>query len=129
MGLEKKKILLVEDEDNIALALGFLISRQGFDLKRVATGPDALTSLDAECPDLVVLDVMLPGCTGYEIIQTMRASERLHDVKVLMMSASGGEVERKKGLALGADIFLTKPFSTAKLTEEICHLLGEPVHG
>lgn len=124
-----KKVLLVEDEDNIALALEFLIRRRGFDLRRVATGPDALEALEAEIPDLVVLDVMLPGRSGYEIIQIIRDSDRLGHVKVLMMSASGGEVERRKGLALGADRFLTKPFDTRELTDEICTLLGEAVHG
>lgn len=125
----QKKVLLVEDEDNIALALGFLIGRQGFALSRAATGPEALDALEKETPDLVVLDVMLPGCSGYEILQKMREDQRLQNVKVLMMSASGGDVERKKGLALGADMFLTKPFSTAQLTEEICRMLGDPVNG
>ncbi len=129
MDQAKKKILLVEDEDNIALALSILIQRQGFEMTRVATGPDALETLEKDRPDLVVLDVMLPGCSGYEILQVIRESEHLSDVKVLMMSASGGEVARKKGLALGADLFLTKPFSTAQLTKEICRILGEPVHG
>ena len=124
-----KKVLLVEDEDNIALALEVLITRKGFDLKRVATGPDALMALEEDLPDLVVLDVMLPGRSGYEIIQVIRDSDRLRHVKVLMMSASGGEVERRKGLALGADRFLTKPFDTRELTDEICALLGEAVHG
>lgn len=124
-----KKVLLVEDEDNIALALEFLIKRRGFDIRRVATGTEALEVLDEEVPDLVVLDVMLPGRSGYEIIQVMRDSERLRHVKVLMMSASGGEVERRKGLALGADRFLTKPFDTKEMTDEICVLLGEAVHG
>ncbi|MYF90504.1 MAG: response regulator [Boseongicola sp. SB0676_bin_33] len=129
MDRANKKILLVEDEDNIALALSFVIGRQGFQLTRVATGPDALDVLKADRPDLVVLDLMLPGCSGYEILQTIRESERLRDVRVLMISASAGEVVRKKGLALGADAFLTKPFSTSHLAEEICLLLDDPVHG
>ena len=129
MGNESKQVLLVEDEDNIALALEFLIGRRGFGLRRVATGPEALAALEDETPDLVVLDVMLPGRSGYEIMQIIRQSERLRDVKVLMMTASGGEVERRKGLALGADAFFTKPFDTRQLTDEICHLLGEGAHG
>ena len=129
MAETRKKVLLVEDEDNIALALEFLIKRCGFELKRVATGPDALEALEADLPDLVVLDVMLPGRSGYEIMQVIRDSDRLRDIKVLMMSASGGEVERRKGLALGADRFLTKPFDTRVLTDEICTLLGEAMHG
>lgn len=125
----KKKILLVEDEDNIALALGFLIERQGFAMTRVATGPDALEALQTDTPDLVVLDVQLPGCSGHEVLQAMRGNDRLRDVRVLMMSAVGGKVAREKCLALGADMFMMKPFSTARLTEEICKLVGADVDG
>ncbi|TRD15396.1 response regulator transcription factor [Palleronia caenipelagi] len=124
-----KKILLVEDEDNIALALEFLIRRQGFDLDRVATGTDAVTALERDCPDLVLLDVMLPGVSGYEILQMIRGTDRLRHIKVLMMSASGGEIARRKGLAMGADAYLTKPFETSHLTAQICDLLGTPAHG
>ena len=121
--MDRKKVLLVEDEDNIALALEFLIGRKGFGLKRVASGDAAMAALADERPDLVVLDVMLPEKSGYEICQHIRGDERLRDVKVLMMTARGGEVERRKGLALGADAFFTKPFDTRALTDEIVHLL------
>jgi len=121
--MDQKQVLLVEDEDNIALALEFLIGRKGFGLTRVASGDAALKALEAAPPDLVVLDVMLPEKSGYEICQHIRQSERLRGVKVLMMTARGGEVERRKGLALGADAFFTKPFDTRELTDEIAHLL------
>ncbi|MDW4498819.1 response regulator [Sulfitobacter sp. D35] len=124
-----KKVLLVEDEDNIALALEFLIGRRGFGLRRVATGTAALAALDEERPDLVVLDVMLPGRSGYEICQIIRESDALRETKVLMITASGGEVERRKGMALGADAFFTKPFDTRQLTDTICDLLDEGAHG
>lgn len=125
MDRASKKVLLVEDEDNIALALEFLISRQGFGLKRVANGNEALTALEEERPDLVVLDVMLPERSGFEICQIIRQNADLNDVKVLMMSASGGDSVRRKGLALGADAFMMKPFDTKDLTNEICGLLEE----
>ncbi|PTW51605.1 response regulator transcription factor [Rhodovulum kholense] len=120
----EKSVLLVEDEDGIALALEFLISRQGYDTRRVSDGNAALRAMEENRPDLVVLDVMLPERSGYEICQIMRQDEDLRDVKVLMMTARGGEVERRKGLALGADAFLTKPFATADLTAQIRALLG-----
>ncbi len=126
---DKKQILLVEDEDNIALALGFLIERQGFALRRVASGTEALEALKRDTPDLVVLDIQLPGLSGYEVLQSVRETDRTRDINVLMMSAAGGEVARKKCMALGADLFMMKPFSTAQLTEEICKLLGEEVNG
>ncbi|SLN54391.1 Transcriptional regulatory protein WalR [Roseovarius litorisediminis] len=127
--MSAKSILLVEDEDNIALALEFLIGRKGYRLRRVATGNDAIAALAEECPDLVVLDVMLPERSGYEICQIIRKDPSLKHLKILMMTARGGEVERRKGLALGADAFLTKPFATSDLTNEISALLGETPNG
>lgn len=122
--MAQKSILLVEDEDAIAMALEFLIARQGFATRRVADGEAALQAMEEMRPDLVVLDVMLPKRSGFEVCQIMRRDEGLRDIKILMMTARGGEVERRKGLALGADAFLTKPFATADLTARIRALLG-----
>jgi DNA-binding response OmpR family regulator len=123
--MSQKTVLLVEDEDNIALALGHLIGRAGYGLRRVASGSDALPALAEARPDLVVLDVMLPGRSGYEICQMIRRDAALAGIKVLMITAGGGEMERRKGMAVGADAFMTKPFSTAELTRQIRALLGE----
>lgn len=123
--MSEKSVLLVEDEDNIALALEVLIGRRGYRLRRVSDGDQAVAALAQERPDLVVLDVMLPNRSGYEICQHIRKNAALKDVKVLLMTAAGGEVERRKGLALGADAFMTKPFATSELTDEISQLLGE----
>lgn len=123
--MPEKSVLLVEDEANIALALTFLIGREGFGLRHVADGEAALAALEADRPDLVVLDVMLPGPSGYEICQHIREDARLRDVKVLVMTAGGGEVERRKACALGADAFLRKPFDTRELTATIRSLLAD----
>lgn len=123
-----KSILLVEDEDNIALALEHLIGRKGYRLRRVASGEAALAALAEDRPDLVVLDVMLPQRSGYEICQIIRKDAALQGVKVLMMTAGGGEVERRKGLAVGADAFMTKPFATRDLTAQIAALLDGADH-
>jgi len=123
--MEEKTVLLVEDEDNIALALEHLIAKQGYALRRVADGTLAMEAIIEDHPDLVVLDVMLPGRSGYEICQSIRRDDRLAGTKVLMMTARGGEVERRKGMALGADAFLTKPFATSDLTDQIKALLEE----
>ena len=120
-----KQVLLVEDEDNIAMALEFLINREGFDLKRVSTGEAAMDALDEARPDLVVLDVMLPETSGYEVCQHIRERDDLRDIKVLMMSAAG-DMARRKGLALGADAFFVKPFDTKLLRDEINALLAPP---
>lgn len=122
-----KQVLLVEDEDNIAMALEFLIHREGFDLRRVSTGEAAMDALDESRPDLVVLDVMLPETSGYEVCQHIRERADLRDIKVLMMSAAG-DMARRKGLALGADAFFVKPFDTKLLRDEINALLQPPSH-
>ena len=123
--MSQKTVLLVEDEDNIALALTHLIGRAGYALRRVASGNAALEALAEERPDLVVLDVMLPERSGYEICEIIRRDPDLAGIKVLMITAGGGDVERRKGLAVGADAFMTKPFATADLTARITELLGE----
>lgn len=119
-----KSILLVEDEDSIAIALEFLVKREGHALRRVADGNDALEAIRSEPPDLVLLDVMLPGCSGYEVCQAIRLDPALSDVKVLLMTAKGGEMERRKGLALGADAFVSKPFAITDLKQELDRLLA-----
>ena len=123
--MSQKTVLLVEDEDNIALALTHLIGRAGYALRRVASGNAALEALAEERPDLVVLDVMLPERSGYEICQLIRRDAVLRGIKVLMITAGGGEVERRKGMAAWADAFMTKPFAAADLTAQINALLAE----
>lgn len=119
----KPRILVVEDEDNIALALDFLMTREGYDHARVADGAEALPRIRDMHPDLVLLDVMLPGASGYEICEGVRTDPTLRDVKILMMTARGSAIERRKGMALGADGFITKPFELKELREEVRRLL------
>ena len=116
-------ILIVEDEDNIALALGHKLGREGFRLKRIADGKDAMPAIRAERPDLILLDVMLPQVSGYEICQQVRADPALSGVRILMMTARGTAMERRKGLAMGADGFVSKPFDLADLIAEVRSLL------
>ena len=120
----KPRILVVEDEDNIAVALDYLMTREGYDHDRVASGADALPRIRSTHPDLVLLDVMLPEVSGYQIVQDVRADPDLAGVRVLMMTARGSVVERRKGLALGADGFISKPFELKDLRDEVRRLLG-----
>lgn len=119
----KHRVLVVEDEDNIALALDFLMTREGYDHSRVADGAIALSHIRDLHPDLVLLDVMLPGASGYEICQGVRLDPDLSDVKILMMTARGSAIEKRKGLAIGADGFITKPFELKELRAEVRRLL------
>lgn len=117
-------ILVVEDEDNIAAALEYLILREGYGHDRVANGLSALPRIRGTHPDLVLLDVMLPDVSGYEICQGIRTDPGLVGVKVLMMTARGSAMERKRGLALGADGFISKPFELQDLRGEMRRLLA-----
>jgi two-component system, OmpR family, phosphate regulon response regulator PhoB len=120
----KPRILVVEDEDNIAVALDYLMTREGYDYDRVASGTDALPRIRETHPDLVLLDVMLPELSGYEICEGIRMDPKLSAVKVLMMTARGSAIERRKGLALGADGFISKPFELKDLRDEVRRLLA-----
>lgn len=120
-------VMVIEDEDNIAIALDFLLTRDGHDHSRLATGAGAIEALRATHPDLVLLDVMLPEVSGYQIVQDLRADPDLSKIRVLMMTARGSVVERRKGLMLGADGFIAKPFELAELRAEMARVLaGQP---
>lgn len=117
------RILVVEDEDNIAVALEFLLSREGHVHSRLSEGGPVLNTIRTERPDLVLLDVMLPDMSGYDVVTDLRADPELAGVRVLLMTARGSVVERRKGLALGADGFVAKPFELAELRAEMSRLL------
>jgi len=117
-------ILVIEDEDNIAVALDFLLTRDGHRPARIATGRGAVERIRSSRPDLVLLDVMLPEVSGYQIMEDLRADPDLAHVRVLMMTARGSVLERRKGLALGADGFVAKPFELAELRAEMARLLA-----
>ena len=122
-GGSKPRVLIVEDEDNIAIALDYLMSREGYEHDRIASGAGALERIRDTRPDLVLLDVMLPEVSGYEICQEVRADRGLAGVKILLMTARGSAMERRKGLALGADGFIAKPFELKEMREEVHRLL------
>jgi DNA-binding response OmpR family regulator len=118
------RVLVVEDEDNIAAALEFLLLREGYGHDRVASGAEALPRIRATRPDLVLLDVMLPEVSGYDICAGIRTDPSLAAVKVLMMTARGSAIERKRGIELGADGFISKPFELQDLRSEVRRLLA-----
>jgi len=118
-----KNILIVDDEPNIVLSLEFLMKQEGYNVRSVSGGGEAIPAIAADRPDLVILDVMLPGRDGYEICQEIRANPAWRDIRVIMLTAKGRGVERVKGLALGADDYVTKPFATRELVEKVRGLL------
>jgi len=119
------KILIVDDEPNIVLSLEFLMEQGGFAVAVARDGEEALAQMASFRPDLVLLDIMLPKMNGYEVCQKIRATPDWAGVRVLMLSAKGRELEVSKGLALGADGYVTKPFSTHDLMDQVRRLLDE----
>ncbi|MCC1480279.1 response regulator transcription factor [Roseibaca sp. Y0-43] len=120
----KAEILVIEDEDNIAIALDYLLTREGYAQTRLATGAGAVDMICTRKPDLVLLDVMLPEVSGYEICQSVRANHDCDSVRILMMTARGSAMERRKGLAMGADGFISKPFELKELRTEVRRMLA-----
>ena len=118
------EILIVDDAPNIVLSLEFLMKKEGFSVRSVADGDAALEAIQTKRPDLVLLDVMLPKRNGYEVCEAVRANPDWKEVRIIMLTAKGREVEQEKGLALGADDYVTKPFSTKDLVVKVRGLLG-----
>ncbi|MGL4284456.1 MAG: response regulator transcription factor, partial [Eubacterium aggregans] len=118
------KILIVDDEPNIVLSLEFLMKREGYSVAIAADGDEALAQVKTFSPDLILLDVMMPKKSGYEVCEILRRDPDRSDVKIVMVSAKGREVEIAKGLALGADAYITKPFSTKELVPQVKALLA-----
>ena len=121
-----KKVLIADDEPNIVAALEYLLQRSGYEVRSAANGEEALRQVEAFGPDLVLLDVMMPQKSGYDVCQRIRERPEWSRIRILMLSAKGREAEVSKGLSLGADLYITKPFSNAELVARIGELLGEP---
>ena len=119
-----KRILIVDDEPNIVVSLEYLMKREGFDTSVAVDGEEALRAVAEQAPDLVILDVMLPKLSGFEVCRRLRAEERWRGTRILMLTAKGRDTEVEKGLGLGADAYVTKPFSTKDLVAQIHALLA-----
>jgi DNA-binding response OmpR family regulator len=119
-----KKILIADDEQNIVISLEFLMKREGFEVSIAVDGEEALSKIRDEKPDLVLLDVMMPRKSGFEVCQEVKSEPDLAGVRVLMLTAKGRDTEVAKGLAMGADGYMTKPFSTKELVAKVKDLLG-----
>jgi len=118
-----KKILIVDDEPNIVATLEYLLQRSGYETRTAANGEEALAQVQAFAPDLILLDVMMPKRSGFDVCQQIRERPEWGPVRILMLSAKGREADVSKGLSLGADGYVTKPFSNAELVERIATLL------
>lgn len=119
-----KRILIVDDEPNIVLSLEFMMKKEGFEVAVAGDGDVALEMIESFAPDLVLLDVMMPKKSGYEVCQIVRGDSAHAGLKIVMLTAKGRETEVAKGVALGADAYVTKPFSTKELLAQVKALLN-----
>jgi len=118
------RILIAEDEPNIVLSLEFLLKGAGYEVTVASDGSEAIKLAGSTRPDLVVLDLMLPSVNGFEVCRWLRSNPGTRDTKVVMLTARGRESEMEKGLAAGANVYMTKPFATRELMETVAGLLG-----
>ncbi|MEW6693440.1 Transcriptional regulatory protein WalR [Tepidimonas thermarum] len=122
-----KRVLIVDDEPNILISLEFLMKREGYEVQVARDGEEGLALATAWRPDVVLLDVMMPRKNGFDVCQAIRADAALAGVRIVMLTAKGRDTDVAKGLALGADAYLTKPFSTQDLVRRVRELVGEAV--
>jgi two-component system alkaline phosphatase synthesis response regulator PhoP len=120
-----KRVLIADDEPNIVLSLEFLMEQFGFEVRVAGNGGEALELVESFAPDLVLLDVMMPVKNGYEVCQHIKSAPALRHIKVILLSAKGRDVEVAKGIEMGADAYVTKPFSTRDLAAKVRGMLGE----
>ena len=126
--MAKGKILVVDDEIYIVHILDFSLGMEGYEVLTALDGEQALEKARAEHPDLVVLDIMMPKLDGYETCKMLKADPNTKDIPVILLSAKGRNVDQKVGFEVGADDYITKPFSPRKLVERINTILGQTSH-
>jgi two-component system, OmpR family, alkaline phosphatase synthesis response regulator PhoP len=120
------RILIADDEPNIVISLEYLMKRAGYEVSIARDGQEAIDAIRRERPRLVLLDVMMPKKSGFDVCQELRADEALKDTLVLMLTAKGRDTDVDKGLGVGADAYMTKPFSTKELVAKVAQMLGAP---
>ncbi|MET4163013.1 two-component system alkaline phosphatase synthesis response regulator PhoP [Marinobacterium sp. MBR-111] len=117
------RVLVVDDEPNILLSLEFLMQQAGFEVTTAEDAEQAQVLISQQVPDLILLDISLPGMSGFDLLEQLRADEATRSLPVVMLTAHGREVEKEKGMALGASDYITKPFSTRELVSRVQALL------
>ncbi len=119
-----RRVLVVEDEPHIVEALSFLFAREGFEVEAASDGEAAFAAIDRAKPNVLVLDAMLPGADGFEILRRLRGDARYAGLPILMLTAKGQQRDRAAAVALGADRFMTKPFANSEVVAAVLELAG-----
>lgn len=120
-----KKILIVDDEPNILVPLEFLMKQNNFDVQTADTGEKALELISSFKPDLILLDIMLPGMDGYEVCQEIRREKKFTNIKIVFLSAMARSIDIARGMGLSADDYITKPFATDYVVSKVKELLKD----
>jgi two-component system, OmpR family, alkaline phosphatase synthesis response regulator PhoP len=118
------KVLIADDEPNIVVSLSFMMKREGYEVLIARDGAEALAMIRAEKPRLVLLDAMMPGLTGFDVCEAVRADPEVRETRILMLTAKGRESDVARGLGAGADAYITKPFSTRDLAAKVRDMLA-----
>ena len=121
--------MIADDDPNILRALSFLMQREGHEVRTATDGQQALAAVAQSPPDVLLLDLMMPRGNGYEVCRTLRASPDYNDVRIIMLTARGGDADQHTGLALGADAYVTKPFAIGDVIDCVASMLSRPRPG
>lgn len=120
----RKKILIADDEHKIVMTLEYTFKKNGYDIFIARDGSEVLELLKEEIPDMILLDIMMPNIDGYTTLSEIKKNEKFKNIKIIFLSAKSGEQDIKKGMELGADAYITKPYSIKKLIEKVEELLN-----
>lgn len=121
--IKSAKILLVDDEPNILVPIEFLMRQQGYEVQKAFSGKEALEVLSGYAPDVVILDVMMPGMDGFEVAKAIRKLPALRKTRILFLTAKGAEADRNKGYSTGGEVYMTKPFDNEDLVQVVSEVL------
>lgn len=121
--MDPAKILLVDDEPNILVPIEFLLAQQGYEVRKAFNGQEALEILSGYTPDVVILDVMMPGMDGFEVARSIRNSPALENTRILFLTAKGSDQDREKGYSTGGEVYMTKPFDNDDLVQLVSEVL------
>lgn len=123
----RKKVLIVDDDPNLIKSLGWVLTKEGYDFDAAQDGEEALVKAKETDPGVILLDIMMPRKSGYEVCAEVKSTPGMENINIVILSAKSQEIDREKGLAAGADEYITKPFSPQAVVDKVKQILGESV--
>ena len=123
----RKKVLIVDDDPNLIKSLGWVLTKEGYDFDAAQDGEEAMVKAKETDPGVILLDIMMPRKSGYEVCAEVKSTPGMENINIVILSAKSQEIDREKGLAAGADEYITKPFSPQAVVDKVKQILGESV--